>query len=166
VKHSETPACLRTVAIASRIAKATDAPKNNGGSPTAFNREKYPVVSMPVCCIKVTAILINGLGISLNPIYSVSPLYCRVTFAHPGRINGSFIWRALEKSHIEFQWHIRETRNLVVSWSIGVHLATWIFVCFFQKYELFHCKQTNTLGKGSFNLYSYSNTKLTALYVK
>ena len=36
VKHSLTPACLRTYAIASLMAKATDAPRNNGGSPTAY----------------------------------------------------------------------------------------------------------------------------------
>ena len=35
VKHSLTPACLRTYVIASLMAKATDAPRNNGGSPTA-----------------------------------------------------------------------------------------------------------------------------------
>ena len=36
VRHCVTPACLRTVAIASRMAKATDAPKNNGGSPIPY----------------------------------------------------------------------------------------------------------------------------------
>jgi len=35
VKHSVTPACPRTVAMASRMANATDAPKNKGGSPIA-----------------------------------------------------------------------------------------------------------------------------------
>ena len=34
LKHLLSPASLRTYAIASLIAKATDAPKNNGGSPT------------------------------------------------------------------------------------------------------------------------------------
>ena len=36
VKHSLTPASLRTRAIASLIAKTTEAPKNNGGSPIAY----------------------------------------------------------------------------------------------------------------------------------
>ena len=35
VKHSVNPPSLRTYVIASLIAKATDAPKDNGGSPTA-----------------------------------------------------------------------------------------------------------------------------------
>ena len=93
------------------------------------------------------------MDISLT-ISLVSNIFEGLLIAYPGGVNGSFIRGALEKCHIEFQWDIRETRNLVVSGSIGIHLATWIFVCFLQKYELFHCKQTNTLGKGSFNLYS------------
>jgi len=41
VKHSVIPACLRTIAIASRMAKATDAPKNNGGSPIACRKIEF-----------------------------------------------------------------------------------------------------------------------------
>ena len=40
-KHSLTPACLHTYAIASLMAKATDAPRNNGGSPTAYIMHTY-----------------------------------------------------------------------------------------------------------------------------
>ena len=58
VKHSLTPACLRTYAIASLIAKATDAPRNNGGSPTAcmyFIQKLLQAIAILIIntCIKI-----------------------------------------------------------------------------------------------------------------
>ena len=65
LKHSLSPAPLRTYAIASLIAKATDAPKNNGGSPTAC---KCKIIDFKLSSHKYVSIFLARVNVQYHVV--------------------------------------------------------------------------------------------------